>query len=104
LDNKYLEEQSISNKEVDENSMDSVVVNDDIDSDFSIRSNIDNDDDDNITTNEKGKACNKHRQFKKGLCKFCLVCRYCIPLEMCDKNIITSVGQRSILTRKDWKT
>ena len=56
------------------------------DSDFTIKSNTDtDDDDDNITMTKKGKVCDEHRKFKKGFCKFCLVCRYCIPLESCAK-------------------
>ena len=82
---KKLEEISNSNKEVDENSINSViVVNDDTDSEFSIRSHIDNDDDDDdddTTANKKGRACNDHRKFKKGFYNYYLVYRYLISLE-----------------------
>ena len=72
MDNIYLENQSNLNKEIDENTMDSVIVNDGTHSDFSIRSHIDiDDDDDNIKTNDKGRSCNEHRKFKKGFCKYC---------------------------------
>ena len=83
FDKKKLEEKSNSNKEVDENSINSViVVNDDTDSEFSIRSHIDNDDDDDDTTaNKKGRACNDHRKFKKGFYNYYLVYRYLISLE-----------------------
>ena len=85
FDKKKLEEKSNSNKEVDENSINSViVVNDDTDSEFSIRSHIDNDDDDDdddTTANKKGRACNDHRKFKKGFYNYYLVYRYLISLE-----------------------
>ena len=54
LDNTYIEEQSILNNEVAGKSMDSVVINNDKDFDFLIRSNVYNDDNnDSIRTNEK---------------------------------------------------
>ena len=75
LDKKDYNENRPSNKEVDENSFDSMSVkevdNDDSDSDLTIKSNTDiDDDDDNITSTEKCIVCKEYSKFKKGIYKF----------------------------------
>ena len=89
LDEELNKNNEISNNNDDENLKTSIMImgddKGDSDSWVSVSSIIDNEEDDeDILLNKKGKTCNKacddHTKCKKGICKFCLVCRYCSPL------------------------
>ena len=95
------ENNEISNNDGDESSKTSIMVigedKGDSHSSFSVSLNIDNEEDDeDIPLNKKGKTCSKacdeYNKYKKGICKFCLVCRYCSPLETCLKRPILLAG------------
>ena len=102
------ENNEISNNDGDKNSKTSTMVmgedKGDSYSSFSVSLNIDNEEDDeDIPLNKKGKTCSKvcdeYNKYKKGICKFCLVCPYCSPLEMCLERRIILAGWKISIKR-----